>query len=106
MDILQRYYDGFDDTQLTTEEVSIVDDMVKEIERLRKDGRCVVEAKEIYHKNWIDEKNKNEQLRKEKEWLLNESSWDKYFLDEERSLRKDYKQKIIDKMQQALKEKE
>ncbi len=37
MDILQRYYDEFDDMKLTTEEVLIVDDMIKEIERLREE---------------------------------------------------------------------
>jgi len=43
MDILQRYYNGFDDTKLTTEEVAIVDDMVSEIEQLRKEKEWLIE---------------------------------------------------------------
>ena len=55
MDILQRYYLGFDDTKLTTEEVSIVDDMVKEIERLKKIELLIEPAvKAAYDDGWCD----------------------------------------------------
>ena len=43
MDILQRYYDEFDDMKLTTEEMLIVDDMIKEIERLKKENEWLIE---------------------------------------------------------------
>ena len=72
-----------------------VTDHKTEIKRLKEDGRCVVEAKEIYHKNWIDEKNKNERLKKEKEWLFKRCVNDWKLAGE----------LLLTEMQQALKKK-
>ena len=75
----------------------------REIERLKKDGRCIAEAKEIYHKGMIDAKIEIEQLKKEKKWLIKACTEFMYGTIEVTSW-KDAKDKVLKEMQEELKE--
>ena len=75
----------------------------QEIERLKRDGRCIAEAKEIYHKGMIDAKIEIEQLKKEKKWLIKACTEFMYGTIEVTSW-KDAKDKVLEEMQQELKE--
>ena len=76
---------------------------VEEIERLKRDGRCIAEAKEIYHKGMIDAKIEIEQLKKEKKWLIKACTEFMYGTIEVTSW-KDAKDKVLEEMQQELEE--